>query len=50
MATSTSPQSPPDGLPQPARSRAMLVIVLGITLAVLDGSIVNLALPAMARQ
>ena len=50
MATSTSPQPPPDGLPQPARGRAMLVIVLGITLAVLDGSIVNLALPAMARQ
>ena len=50
MATSTSPQFPPDGLPQPARGRAMLVIVLGITLAVLDGSIVNLALPAMARQ
>ncbi len=49
-AQPTSPSSPPDGLPQPARNRAMLVIVLGITLAVLDGSIVNLALPAMARQ
>ncbi len=50
-STSLPPPSPaPDGLPQPARGRAMLVIVLGITLAVLDGSIVNLALPAMARQ
>ena len=28
----------------------MLVIVLGITLAVLDGSIVNLALPGIARE
>ena len=39
-----------DGLQQPARSRAMLVIILGITLAVLDSSIVNLALPAIARE
>ena len=49
-AQPTSPSSPPDGLPQPERSRAMLVIVLGITLAVLDGSIVNLALPGIARE
>ena len=39
-----------DGLPQPARRQAMLVIVLGLTLAVLDSSIVNLALPDIARQ
>ena len=39
-----------DGLPVPARHRAMLVIVLGITLAVLDSSIVNLALPAIGRE
>ena len=38
-----------DGLPQPARNRSMLVIILGITMAVLDGSIVNLALPGIAR-
>ncbi|WP_027995003.1 MFS transporter [Simplicispira psychrophila] len=49
MADSTQP-SPPDGLEKPARGRAMLVIVLGITLAVLDGSIVNLALPGIARE
>ena len=48
MAASTA--AIPDGLPQPARGRAMLVIVLGITLAVLDGSIVNLALPGIARE
>ncbi len=41
---------PPDGLHQPARGRAMLVIILGITMAVLDGSIVNLALPGIARE
>lgn len=38
-----------DGLAQPARHRAMLVIILGLTLAVLDSSLVNLALPDIAR-
>ncbi|NMM75753.1 MFS transporter [Acidovorax sp. SRB_24] len=42
--------APHDGLPEPARSRAMLVIILGLTVAVLDGSIVNLALPGIARE
>ncbi len=37
-----------DGLPQPERNRAMAVILLGIVLAVLDGTIVNLALPGIA--
>ena len=40
----------PDGLSEPQRSRAMRVIVLGLTLAVLDTSIVNLALPDIARE
>ena len=40
----------PDGLPQPQRGRAVLVIMLGITMAVMDGSIVNLALPGIARE
>lgn len=44
------PDGPPDGLPDGARLRAMLVIVLGLTLAVLDSSIVNLALPGIARE
>lgn len=48
--TEQLPGELPDGLPQPARSRAMLVIILGITMAVLDGSIVNLALPGIARE
>lgn len=39
-----------DGLPWPARGRAMAVIILGIMVAVLDGTIVNLALPGIARE
>ncbi len=39
-----------DGLPPPARYRAMAVIILGIALSVLDGTIVNLALPGIARD
>ena len=41
---------PYDGLPDGVRGRAMLVIILGLTLSVLDSSIVNLALPAIARE
>jgi MFS transporter, DHA2 family, multidrug resistance protein len=40
----------PDGLPSPQRGRAVWVIVLGITMAVMDGSIVNMALPGIARE
>lgn len=40
----------PDGLPSPQRGKAVLVIVLGIAMSVMDGSIVNLALPGIARQ
>jgi len=39
-----------DGLPTPARYHAMGVIILGMTLSVLDGTIVNLALPGIARE
>ncbi len=39
-----------DGLPPAQRRRALVVIVLSLTMAVLDGTIVNLALPAMARD
>ena len=41
---------PVDGLPVPQRYRAMMVMVLGIGVAVLDGTIVNLALPGIARE
>ena len=39
-----------DGLPMPERRLAMVVIVLGIFVAVLDGSIMNLALPTVAKS
>ena len=39
-----------DGLPQPQRRQAMVVVILGIAVAVLDGTIVNLALPGIARE
>ena len=39
-----------DGLPQPARFRALVVIIVGLFLAVLDVTIVNLALPDISRQ
>lgn len=37
-----------DGLPVPQRYGAILTIVLGITMAVLDGAIANVALPTIA--
>jgi MFS transporter, DHA2 family, multidrug resistance protein len=40
----------PDGLPMPGRIFALLPLGLGISLAVLDGAIANVALPAIARQ
>ena len=39
-----------DGLPLPARYWAILTIALGLTMAVLDGAIANVALPTIARQ
>ncbi|MFT4195589.1 MFS transporter [Ottowia sp.] len=40
----------PDGLPQPQRRWAMVTILLGIGVAVLDGTVVTLALPAIGHQ
>ncbi|RQO39823.1 MFS transporter [Variovorax sp. KBW07] len=45
-----SPRQPIDGLASPERGWAMLVIILGLIVAVLDGTIVNLALPGIARE
>jgi MFS transporter, DHA2 family, multidrug resistance protein len=39
-----------DGLPARERLSALLVIILGIVMAVLDGTIVNLALPDITRE
>ena len=39
-----------DGLPARERTRALVVIILGILMAVLDGTILNLALPDITRE
>lgn len=39
-----------DGLPLPARYGAIVTIALGITMAVLDGAIANVALPTISRE
>jgi DHA2 family multidrug resistance protein-like MFS transporter len=50
MSADLAASPPADGLPVPQRYRAMAVILLGISMAVLDGSIVNLALPGIVRD
>lgn len=42
--------APPDGLPFPQRFWAILTIGLGLTLAVLNGAIANVALPTIAHD
>ncbi|MFC0140558.1 MFS transporter [Erwinia mallotivora] len=42
--------SPQDGLPVPQRYGAIMAIALGLTVAVLDGAIANVALPSIARE
>lgn len=42
--------APPDGLPQPQRRYAMLAIMMGLAVAVLDTTIMNLALPAITHE
>jgi DHA2 family multidrug resistance protein-like MFS transporter len=44
------PHDVPDGLAQPERFRSIVVILLGIAVSVLDSTIVNLALPGIARD
>src|ERR1700744_5557936 len=39
-----------DGLPFPQRTWAILTIMLGIVMAVLDGAIANVALPTIAQD
>ncbi|TDT59204.1 DHA2 family multidrug resistance protein-like MFS transporter [Enterobacter sp. AG5470] len=43
-------KSSTDGLPVPLRYGAILTIVIGIAMAVLDGAIANVALPTIARD
>ncbi len=39
-----------DGLPHEQRILAIITVVLGVTIAVMDGSIANLALPSIAKD
>ncbi|WP_454184625.1 MFS transporter [Parvibaculum sp. MBR-TMA-1.3b-4.2] len=41
---------PEDGLPNPQRYLAIATVAAGVTMAVLDGAIVNIALPTIARD
>jgi MFS transporter, DHA2 family, multidrug resistance protein len=51
MSASTVLQpEPPDGLPIPQRYWGILTIALGLTMAVLDGAIANVALPTIAAD
>ena len=49
MAETAAPQ-PQDGLPLRERRLAMAAIALAMTMAVLDGAIVNVALPVLAKD
>src|SRR5437762_10971703 len=45
-----SPGPPTDGLPLPRRYWAIAAILLAIAMSVLDSTIVNIALPSIARD
>ncbi|KUE90818.1 multidrug MFS transporter [Cupriavidus necator] len=44
------PMQPEQGLPQPQRTWAILTVFFGLIMAVLDGSIANIALPSISRE
>lgn len=46
---SEAARAEPDGLPQPRRTFAAIALAAGIAIAVLDASMVNIALPSAAR-
>src|SRR5215208_8404066 len=47
---STAPNLAEDGLPVPQRYWSMLTLMVGLAMAVLDTAIVNVALPAIAKD
>jgi DHA2 family multidrug resistance protein-like MFS transporter len=47
---SSAPVEHADGLPEPQRNLAILTIALGLTMAVIDGTIANVALPTIAAD
>ena len=48
--TAARAAGPHDGLPNPQRLLAFATLAMAISMAVLDGTIVTVALPTMARQ
>ncbi|WP_417829823.1 MFS transporter [Thalassospira sp.] len=50
LAPRISPEIHPDGLPKPRRFYAALAILVTIMMAVLDGTIMNVALPTIAAD
>lgn len=50
MNTAVSQSGGTDGVPMPRRLWAILAIVAGVSLAVLDSTIANVSLPSIARQ
>src|SRR5215813_6126974 len=50
LQTSSHAVEHADGLPLPQRNLAILTIALGLVMAVIDGSIANVALPTIARD
>ena len=49
-ATTTVPNTAEDGLPTPQRYWSMLTLMVGLAMSVLDTAIVNVALPAIAKD
>ena len=50
LETTATTAAAADGLPVPERYWAMVAILLGIALSVLDSTVVNLALPDITRH
>ncbi len=46
----TNPALIADGLPPPARQRAMVTLAIAVAMSVLDTSVANIALPTIARE
>ena len=49
-ATINASDAPQDGLPQPARSRAMVAVAMSVLLSVLDYTVANIATPDIAHD
>jgi DHA2 family multidrug resistance protein-like MFS transporter len=50
LTVKRTPPQAQDGLPQPQQRHAMLVVLTGLSMSVLDGVIANIALPTIAQE